>query len=126
MGGIESWDRTVIVTGAETYLDVRFSREKGACATVLECDVGIPKHHQRLIEVALEPPGKLFGLENDAAIFRFRPLFEERLADWRDTSETHLEVAFFCQNSRSSEMQGAGRSDCEHYFHPRASWACTI
>ena len=87
---------------------VALSGEHGVRAAVLECDVRIPEDRRRLIETALQQPGRLYGLINNAAVFRFRPLFDESLADWRETFEINLEAAFFLSQLAIEEMRKRG------------------
>src|ERR1700756_2284597 len=95
-----TYAKTVIVTGAGTNLGqgmalrllrdgfrcvlaglvpvelqqtIELSGEHGARATVVECDIRVAEDRRRLIEIAVAQPGKLFGLVNNAAVFRFRP-----------------------------------------------------
>jgi NAD(P)-dependent dehydrogenase (short-subunit alcohol dehydrogenase family) len=130
--------KTVIVTGAGTNLGqamalrllsdgfncvlgglvadelqetVELSGEHRVQATALACDVRLPEDRQRLIELAVEQPGKLFGLVNNAGVFRFRPFFDETLTDWRDTLEINLEAPFFLAQLAIEAMRknGEGR-----------------
>jgi NAD(P)-dependent dehydrogenase (short-subunit alcohol dehydrogenase family) len=120
--GIDCSERTVIVTGAGTHLGrgialrllrdgfrcvlagpdrsllkrtVKLSGEDSSRAVVVECDIRIAEDRGRLIAAAVEQPGKLFGLVNNAAVFRLVPLFEENPVHWRETLETNVEAAFF-------------------------------
>jgi NAD(P)-dependent dehydrogenase (short-subunit alcohol dehydrogenase family) len=74
---------------------VELSGEDAGRAVVVECDIRKPEDRERLMAVALEQPGTLYGLVNNAGIFRFRPLLDESVVDWRDTFETNVEATFF-------------------------------
>jgi NAD(P)-dependent dehydrogenase (short-subunit alcohol dehydrogenase family) len=129
-------ERTVIVTGAGSNLGramalrllhdgfrcvlagldhaqlkqtVQLSGANSPRAAVIECDIRDPKDRTRLVAAAVEQPGKLFGLVNNAGIVRFRPLLEETLEDWRVTFETNLEAAFFLSQLAIAEMRGQRR-----------------
>lgn len=129
-------DRTVVVTGAGTHLGramaQRLLREGFRCvlagldrdelrqtvalsdvdprrATVVECDVRDPQHRRELVARASAEPGHLFGLVNNAAVYRFRPLLDETVADWRDTMETNLEAAYFLSQLAIEEMRDRQR-----------------
>jgi NAD(P)-dependent dehydrogenase (short-subunit alcohol dehydrogenase family) len=118
----ENSAKTLIVTGAGTNLGramaLRLLRDGFRCvlagrdealiaetvelsdaqtdqATIFACNLQVPEERHRLLEVAIAQPGRLFGLINNAAIFRFRPFFDETLEDWRETLETNLEAVYF-------------------------------
>jgi len=125
-------DKTIVVTGAGSHLGrgmalrllhdgfrcvlagldqsqlqetVELSGKNSSRAIAIECDIRNPEHRQRLIALAVEQPGKLFGLVNNAGIHRFRPLLDETVAEWRDTLETNLEAAFFLSQLAIAEMR---------------------
>lgn len=71
------------------------SGHAGDRGSIVVCDIRVPEDRARLVSLALEQPGSLFGLVNNAGIARGAPLLDETLEDWRDTFETNLEAAFF-------------------------------
>lgn len=123
--------RTVVVTGAggglgramvgrllrEGYhcvvADIKESALEGLVGvgervSVVACDVRVAADRDRLIGRAVEGPGSLFGLVNNAGVARMRPLLDETVEDWRDTFSTNLEAAFFLAQRAVEHMRGHG------------------
>lgn len=85
--------------------------ESAARGVKVVCDVRVPEDRDRLVSRAVDQPGALFGLVNNAGVGRLRPLLDESLADWRETFETNLEAAFFLSQRAIEAMRphGEGR-----------------
>lgn len=79
--------------------------------TAVVCDIRVPEDRDRLMTCAVEQPGVLFGLVNNAGLARAEPLLDESLDDWRDILETNLESAYFlCQKAiERMRAHGEGR-----------------
>jgi NAD(P)-dependent dehydrogenase (short-subunit alcohol dehydrogenase family) len=73
--------------------------------TVVVCDIRLEEDRERLIACAVDQPGALFGLVNNAGTGKLRPLLDESVADWRDTFETNLEAAFFLAQGAIASMR---------------------
>lgn len=74
-------------------------------ATTVVCDIRVPEDRTKLVNCAVEQPGRLFGLVNNAGLAKAEPLLEESLDDWRDILETNLEAAYFLSQKAIEQMR---------------------
>ena len=80
----------------------------GQRGVALPCDIRAPGERRRVVEAAAAPPGRLYGLVNNAGVGRLKPLLDETVEDWRDTFEVNLEAAFFLSQAAIGHMRSSG------------------
>ncbi|SFJ18878.1 3-oxoacyl-[acyl-carrier protein] reductase [Amycolatopsis sacchari] len=106
---LEDGYHCVLVGRDEQALRRTVELAKGGSDRAALCVGDIRSSHdrKRICSVAAAD-GRLFGVVNNAAITRLKPLLAASVQDWRDVVETNLEASFFLAQEALGYMREAG------------------
>ncbi|MTD59000.1 SDR family NAD(P)-dependent oxidoreductase [Amycolatopsis pithecellobii] len=74
-------------------------------AVVVPTDVRSPVDRAHLVQCALEQPGPLYGLVNNAGLAEAMPFFDEDVESWREIVGVNLDAAFFLTQAVVEHMR---------------------
>jgi 3-oxoacyl-[acyl-carrier protein] reductase len=88
---------------------VRKIKNKGGKAIALQADVANPKEVEEMIKIFIEQFHEIYGLVNNAGIYKRKKFPKLTLEDWEETIRTNLTGTFLCTKYALPYIVGGGR-----------------
>ncbi len=88
---------------------VKTISDSGGIAMVLQADVGVEEDVNSMVGEFTTEFGDIYGLVNNAGIYKRKRFQEISLAEWEETITTNLTGTFLCTKATLPYMQEGGR-----------------
>ncbi len=81
----------------------------GGEAVALQADVGVEEEVEEMVNTFITEFGEIYGLINNAGIYKRKNFHELTLQDWEETLTTNLTGAFLCTKAALPHIPKGGR-----------------